>query len=146
MSFRQYLEIGKFPKLQRFFNKALHFIYKYLFITIPFYIAQMKGTSNVIQIVSRQVLTAWKHTERKTQKQKQKVLFTIISKGFMTPIKSLTVNNIQCWTVGAIFTFGRSRMFGSDKLRPSAVDRSRSRRIKKCKTYTIKVLISNQSN
>ena len=37
----------------------------------------------------------------------------------------------QCWTVGAIFTFGRCRMFGHEKLRPSAVDRSRSRRIKK---------------
>ena len=24
---------------------------------------------------------------------------------------------LQCWTVGAIFTFGRSRMFGPDKLR-----------------------------
>ena len=35
----------------------------------------------------------------------------------------------QCWTVGAIFTFGRSRMFSPDKLRPSAVDGSRSRRI-----------------
>ena len=33
----------------------------------------------------------------------------------------------QCWTVGAIFTFGRSRMFGPDKLRPLAVGRSRSR-------------------
>ena len=37
----------------------------------------------------------------------------------------------QCWTVGAIFTFGRSRMFGPEKLRPLAVGRSRSRRIKK---------------
>ena len=35
------------------------------------------------------------------------------------------------WTVGAIFTFGRSRMFGHEKLRPSAVDHSQSRRIKK---------------
>ena len=32
---------------------------------------------------------------------------------------------IQCWTVGPIFTFGRSRMFGPDKLRPSAVGPSR---------------------
>ena len=39
--------------------------------------------------------------------------------------------NRQCWTVGPIFTFGRSRMFGPDKLRPLAVGRSRSRRIKK---------------
>ena len=37
----------------------------------------------------------------------------------------------QCWTVGTIFTFGRSRLFGHGKLRPSAVGRSRSRRIKK---------------
>ena len=36
----------------------------------------------------------------------------------------------QCWTVGAISTFGRSRMFGPDKLRPLAVGRSRSRRLK----------------
>ena len=27
----------------------------------------------------------------------------------------------QCWTVGTIFTFGRSRMFGPEKLRPLAV-------------------------
>ena len=26
-----------------------------------------------------------------------------------------------CWTVGAIFTFVRSRMFGPEKLRPSVV-------------------------
>ena len=38
--------------------------------------------------------------------------------------------SLQCWTVGAIFTFGRSRMFGHDKLRHSAVGRSRSRRMK----------------
>ena len=37
----------------------------------------------------------------------------------------------QCWTVGAIFTFGCSRMFGPDKLWPLVVCRSRSRRIKK---------------
>ena len=36
----------------------------------------------------------------------------------------------QCWTVGAIFTFSRSRMFGTEKLRPLAVGRSRSRRLK----------------
>ena len=46
---------------------------------------------------------------------------------YQNPIK-------QCWTVGTIFTFGRSRMFGPEKLRPLAVGRSRSRRIKKCKT------------
>ena len=28
---------------------------------------------------------------------------------------------IQCWIVGAIFTFGRSRMFEPEKLRPLAV-------------------------
>ena len=39
----------------------------------------------------------------------------------------------QCWTVGAMFTFGRSRMFGPDKLRPLAVGRSQSRRIKNVK-------------
>ena len=53
---------------------------------------------------------------------------------------------LQCWTLGAIFTFGRSRMFDPDKLRPFVVGRSRSGRIKKCKTYVIKVLISNHSN
>ena len=36
----------------------------------------------------------------------------------------------QCWTVGTIFTFGRSRMFGPDKLRPLAV--GHSRRFKMC--------------
>ena len=46
----------------------------------------------------------------------------------------LALHIFQCWTVGAIFTFGRSRMFGPEKLRPLAVGRSRSRRIKKCKT------------
>ena len=44
----------------------------------------------------------------------------------------------QCWTVGSIFTFGRSRMFGPEKLRPLAVGCSRSRRIKKPETYVIK--------
>ena len=37
----------------------------------------------------------------------------------------------QCWTVGAIITFGRSRMFGPDKLWSSTVGCSQSRRIKK---------------
>ena len=41
----------------------------------------------------------------------------------------------QCWTVATFFTFGRSRMFGPKKLRPSAVGRSRSRRIKKNVKY-----------
>ena len=53
---------------------------------------------------------------------------------------------MQCWTVGAIFTFGRRQMFGPEKLRPSAVDRSRSCRLKKIKIYVIDVLISNHSN
>ena len=39
----------------------------------------------------------------------------------------IEVRKFQCWTVGAIFTFGRSRMFGPE-------NRSRSRRIKNCKT------------
>ena len=30
----------------------------------------------------------------------------------------------QCWTIGAIFTFGRSRMLGHDKLWPLVVGRS----------------------
>ena len=51
----------------------------------------------------------------------------------------------QCWTVGTIFTFGRSRMFGSEKLRPLAFGCSRRRRIKNVK-HVIKVLISNHSN
>ena len=51
---------------------------------------------------------------------------------FLTGCQKLDINlENQCWTVGAIFTFGRSRMFGPEKLRPSAVDRSRSRRLKK---------------
>ena len=45
-------------------------------------------------------------------------------------ISKMIIEILQCWTVGPIFTFGRSRMFGPEKLRPSAVDRSRSRRIK----------------
>ena len=28
---------------------------------------------------------------------------------------------LQCWTVGTIFTFGRSQMFGHDKLWPLAI-------------------------
>ena len=40
------------------------------------------------------------------------------------------VHKVQCWTVGAISTFGRSRMFGPEKLRSLAVGRSRSRRLK----------------
>ena len=50
----------------------------------------------------------------------------------------------QRWTVGAIFTFGRSRMFGPEKLRPLAV--SCSRRMNNCKICVIKVLISIHSN
>ena len=46
----------------------------------------------------------------------------------------------QCWTVGTIFTLCLSRMFGLDKLH------SRSHRIKKFKTYVIKVLIVNIEN
>ena len=65
---------------------------------------------------------------------------------YSTKSQSTAKPNNQCWTVGAIFTFGSSRMFGHEKLRPSAVDRSRSRRINNCKTCVIKVLISNQSN
>ena len=45
--------------------------------------------------------------------------------------KTISYCPYQCWTVGAIFTFGRSRMFGPEKLRPLAVGRSRSRRLKK---------------
>jgi hypothetical protein len=72
----------------------------------------------------------------------------LISSPFLSSkLDSLVIKTLeQCWTVGAIFTFGRSRMFGPEKLRPLAVDRSRSRRLKKCKTYVIKVLISNNSN
>ena len=50
----------------------------------------------------------------------------------------------QCWTVGAIFTFGRSRMFGPEKLRSLAVGCSRS--VNNCKICVIKVLISNHLN
>ena len=51
------------------------------------------------------------------------------------------------------FIKGHSRMFGPDKLRPLtlglgplALGLSRSRRIKNCKIYVVKVLISNHSN
>ena len=64
----------------------------------------------------------------------------------ITSNAQVTQPMLQCWTVNAIFTFGRSQMFGPEKLRPLAVDRSRSRRLKKCKTYAIKVLISSHSN
>ena len=47
----------------------------------------------------------------------------------------------QCWTVGAIFTLGRSRMFGPDKLRLLAVGRSRSRRKKTRKTCVFWLVI-----
>ena len=57
----------------------------------------------------------------------------------MSTIKYWT---IQCWTVATFFTFGHSQMFGSEKLRPSAVDRSQSRRINSFQTcYVWKVLI-----
>ena len=39
----------------------------------------------------------------------------------------------QCWTLGAFFTFSRSRMFSPDKLYPLTVGHSQSRKIKKCK-------------
>ena len=42
----------------------------------------------------------------------------------------------QCWTVATFFTFGRSRIFGHKKLRPLAVDRSRSRRFKNFKNIS----------
>ena len=44
------------------------------------------------------------------------------------------------------FIKGHSRMFGPDKLRPLALGLSRSRKIKNCKIYVVKVLISNHSN
>ena len=55
---------------------------------------------------------------------------TFINRGYKIKL-TRSWSNMQCWTVGAIFTFGRSRMFGPDKLQPSAVGRSRSHRIKK---------------
>ena len=45
-------------------------------------------------------------------------------------LPTITNQKVQCWTVGTIFTFGRSRMFSPEKLWPLAVGRSRSRRIK----------------
>ena len=64
---------------------------------------------------------------------------------FLSNVKFVN-STVQCWTVGAIFTFGHSRMFGPDNLRPLVVGCSRSRRIKKNReTYVIKVLISNHS-
>ena len=71
------------------------------------------------------------------------LLFSRLKPKKKSPGLSLQLYVTQCWTVGAIFTFGRGRMFGPEKLRPLAVDRSRSRRIKNCKTCVIKVLISN---
>ena len=46
---------------------------------------------------------------------------------------------LQCWTVGPIFDFGRSQMFSPEKIRPLAVDRSRSHRIKKSSIHVINV-------
>ena len=46
------------------------------------------------------------------------------------------LDRLQCWTIATFFTFHRSRMFGPKKLRPSAVDRSRSRRIKTFKNIS----------
>ena len=63
----------------------------------------------------------------------------------VSQINNLSDENIntgisECWTLGAIFTLGRSRMLGPEKLRPLAVGRSQSRRIKNRKTYVIKFL------
>ena len=55
------------------------------------------------------------------------------------------IRKYQCWTVGAIFTFARSQMFGPDKLGSLAVGRSRSCRMKNVK-HIIKVLFSTHSN
>ena len=71
---------------------------------------------------------------------------SLLGQNFFVRFWRIEKTKEQCWAVGAIFTFGRSRMFGHEKLRPSAVDRSRSRRINNCKTCVIKVLISNHSN
>ena len=49
----------------------------------------------------------------------------------------LSIITSQCWTVGTIFAFGRSQMFGPDKLRPLAVGRSQCLGIKKRKTYVL---------
>ena len=38
--------------------------------------------------------------------------------------------NTQFWTKGATFTFGHSKIFGPDKLRPLVVGHSQNRRIK----------------
>ena len=58
-------------------------------------------------------------------------------------ILQLILLKVQCWTVGKFFTFGRSRMFGPQKLRPLAVGRSRSRRIKNCKKCVIKFFVQH---
>ena len=54
-------------------------------------------------------------------------------------------NVLQCWTVGAIFTFGRSRMFGPEKLLPLAVGRSRSRRMKNVKHTVFPRIVSAET-
>ena len=53
---------------------------------------------------------------------------SFFSGGFITAIivnpperKLAKRTSLQCWTIGAIFTFGRSRIFGPEKLRPLAV-------------------------
>ena len=66
------------------------------------------------------------------------IFFFICALYFSKNQKIVLVCTVQCWTVGTIFTFGRSRMFGPDKLQPLAVGRSRSRRIKNPKTYITK--------
>ena len=50
-----------------------------------------------------------------------KIFEIVLSKdvSVYTPLNHESLKKrMQCWTVGAIFTFGRSRMFGHEKLRP----------------------------
>ena len=59
--------------------------------------------------------------------EKTKLTFTISA--LKVEYRKVASRRPQCWTVDAIFTFGRSRMFGHEKLWHSAVDHSRSRTI-----------------
>ena len=117
-------------------------LYVSLLLILCLVLLQVPKCFGLVQIFLRQTKNLFKYCgSHKIFSPDKKIIF-----GFCASTKVFEEPLNQCCTEGAIFTFVRSRMFGPDKLRPLAVGRSRSRRIKKNKTYVIKVLIRNHSN
>ena len=102
-------------------------LYVSLLLILCLVLLQVPKCFGLVQIFLRQTKNLFKYCgSHKIFSPDKKIIF-----GFCASTKVFEEPLNQCCTEGAIFTFVRSRMFGPDKLRPLAVGRSRSRRIKK---------------